>query len=80
MCVEERLNYLYVGVDPHKQQHTAVALNFFRKKVFEMSFANRPSAFPKLIKKIIDHTVKGEYTTIIFGLEDTHNYGRRLAV
>lgn len=74
------MEYLYVGVDPHKLQHTAVAMDFFRKKVFTITFANRPSAFPQLIKEVQKHAVQGNYTKIIFGLEDTQNYGRKLAV
>lgn len=78
--MRERLEYLFVGVDPHKQQHTAVAMNFFREKVCEITFANKPAAFPQMVKEIRKHAAKGNYTTIIFGLEDTTNYGRKLTV
>jgi hypothetical protein len=77
--LKERLEYLFVGVDPHKQQHTAVALDFFRQKVCEVTFANKPSAFPQMLKEI-QRKAKGNYNTIIFGLEDTTNYGRKLTV
>jgi transposase len=78
--MRERMEYLYVGVDPHKQQHTAVALNFFREKVCEITFANRPAAFPKVVKEIRNSASEGNYKAIVFGLEDTANYGRKLAV
>lgn len=78
--MKERLEYLFVGVDPHKEQHTAVALDFFRQKVFEIQVSNRPSAFPRLVKEMNKHTAKGSFKTVIFGLEDSHNYGRSLAV
>jgi transposase len=69
-----------VGVDPHKQQHTAVVLDFFRKKVGEIQVSNRPFAFPRLVKEVGKHAANGNIKTVIFGLEDTHNYGRSLAV
>lgn len=77
--MRERLEYLYVGVDPHKQQHTAVAMDFFREKVCEVTFPNRPAAFPKMLQKI-RHQAEGKYTVIVFGLEDTTHYGRKLAI
>lgn len=78
--MKERLEFLYVGVDPHKLQHTAVALDFFRKKVYKITFTNRPSAFPKVIKELKEHAERRNVSKIIFGLEDTSNYGRNLAV
>ncbi|KRF27645.1 IS110 family transposase [Paenibacillus sp. Soil787] len=77
--MHERLNYLYVGVDPHKRQHTAVGLDFFRQKVCEVTFENKPSVYPKMVNEIRKYAnAKG--LTIIFGLEDTTNYGRNLTV
>lgn len=78
--MKERLEYLYVGIDPHKQQHTAVALNFYRMKVWEKTFANRPAAFPNVVKELREQAAQGSYTKIIIGLEDTANFGRKLAV
>ena len=78
--MEERLEYVYVGIDPHKQQHTAVIMNFFRKKLGEMTFSNKPSAFPAVIAEIQKLTESGHHTAIMFGLEDTQNYGRNLTV
>ncbi|KRF27654.1 IS110 family transposase [Paenibacillus sp. Soil787] len=79
--MEERLNFLYVGIDPHKHQHTAVALNLFHKKIDKaFTFDNRPSAFPQMIQQIKKIAVKGNFSSIIFGLEDTHNFGRNLTI
>lgn len=78
--MKERLEYLFVGVDPHKHQHTAVALDFFREKIDQFSFDNRPSAFSQLVKRMNNLAIKKGYSKIIFGLEDTHNFGRNLAV
>jgi transposase len=78
--MKERLEYLFVGVDPHKQQHTAVIMNFFRQKIGEVIFENKPSAFPQMLKKVRNFAEKGEYTAVIFGLEDTTNFGRKLTL
>lgn len=78
--MRERLNYLFVGVDPHKLQHTAVAMNFFREKICEITFNNKPSSFPQMLKEVRKYAAKGGYNAIIFGLEDTANYGRSLTV
>lgn len=77
--MQERLNYLYVGVDPHKRQHTAVALDFFRQKACEVTFENKPSAYPKMVGEISNYA-KEKGLTVIFGLEDTANYGRNLTI
>lgn len=78
--MKERIDYLYVGIDPHKHQHTAVGMNFFREKVFEYTFPNKPAEFPKLLKIIEKHRVKSGLSQVVIGLEDTNNFGRTLAV
>lgn len=80
MYLKERINYLYVGIDPHKHQHTAVGMDFFRQKIFEYTFANKPSEFPKLLKVIEKHRIQAGLSQVEIGLEDTNNFGRALAV
>jgi len=43
--------YTYVGVDSHKDTHTAVILDCFFEKLGEISFENRPSAYPAFIRE-----------------------------
>jgi transposase len=69
---------VYVGVDLHKETHTAVVMNCWNEKLGEMHFENKPSAFPDFLKKVNKLTVKG--LSPIFGLEDVGGYGRSLAV
>jgi hypothetical protein len=54
----EPLRRLYVGVDLHKTQHVAVILDCWNKKLGEIEFANTTAAFPKLIAKVNNWTVK----------------------
>ncbi|MDF9845510.1 transposase [Paenibacillus sp. PastH-2] len=69
---------VYVGVDLHKQHHTAVILDCWNHKLGEIKFDNKPTAFPLLEKEVKKHTPKG--VSVVYGLEDVGGYGRALAV
>lgn len=69
---------VYVGVDTHKYTHTAVIINCFNEKLGEITFENKPSAFPALLEEVKKHTAKG--IGAVYGLEDTGSAGRALAV
>jgi transposase len=70
-------DHIYIGVDLHKETHTAVLINCWSEIIGEIQFENKPSAFPKLINKAKKHA-KGLIP--IFGLEDVGGFGRSLAV
>ncbi|MEN6657550.1 IS110 family transposase [Bacillus sp. GL1(2024)] len=72
-----RQNYLYVGVDLHKQHHTAVMINCWQEKLGEIQFENKPSAFSKFLLEV--ETYMSEGLSVVFGLEDVGGYGRALA-
>jgi len=76
--VIEQQNLVYVGVDLHKQHHTAVIIDCWSKKLGEIKFDNKPSAFPLLVKEVRKYAKKG--LSVVFGLEDVGGYGRGLAV
>jgi transposase len=78
MVLEEQINHLYIGVDLHKATHTAVFINCWNKKLGEVTFPNKPSAFPKFLKEVSKQLSSG--MTPVYGLEDTGGYGRSLAV
>ena len=63
----DKTKFIYVGIDLHKEQHTAVIMNCFNEKLGEITFQNKPSEFGKLI------TISKKYCTdgkqIIFALE-----------
>jgi transposase len=69
----EQLRYLYVGVDLHKKQHTAVILNCWNEKLGEMTFDNAPAAFSFVLEAVNKHLKPG--MTAVYGLEDTGGYG-----
>ena len=71
-------NYIYVGIDLHKETHTAVMIDCYNQKLGEITFPNRPAGFPKLVAKVKKCNTDGK--TIVFGLENAYGYGRALAV
>ncbi|PEK14522.1 IS110 family transposase [Bacillus toyonensis] len=75
--MHNRQNYLYVGVDLHKEHHTAVIINCWQEKLGEIQFDNKPSAFSKFLLEVVTYVSAG--ITVVFGLEDVGGYGRALA-
>ncbi|PEM23773.1 IS110 family transposase [Bacillus wiedmannii] len=75
--MHNRQNYLYVGVDLHKEHHTAVIINCWQEKLGEIQFDNKPSAFSKFLLEVETYVSDG--LLVVFGLEDVGGYGRALA-
>jgi transposase len=73
------VSFLYVGVDVHKDQHTAVATNCFGQTLFEKEINNSEEDFAGLVKKI-KRLAENKKLNPVFGLEDTSAYGQRLAL
>jgi transposase len=73
-----RDKHIYIGIDLHKFQHTAVILDCWFEKLGEVTFENKPSAFPSLLEYVNGFLT--EDITPVFGLEDVGGYGRDLAL
>ena len=71
-----KTQYIYVGVDSHKLTHTATIINCFNEKLGTITFKNNYKGFASLIE--LANRV-GENTPVIYGLEDTKQYGYLLA-
>ena len=71
-------NIIYVGIDLHKETHTAVMLDCWNQKLGEITFENKPSEFHKLTRKVSRFVT--EERTAVYGLENAYGYGRALAV
>ena len=76
--IHPKMQYTYVGIDSHKDTHTAVFLDCFFEKLGVLSFDNLPSAFGGFLEKAQQYRIDG--TTLLFGLEDTSSYGRTLTI
>ncbi|KJS23666.1 MAG: transposase [Clostridiaceae bacterium BRH_c20a] len=77
--MQKRENYLYVGMDLHKDTHTAVMVNCWNEKLDVIVIENKPSEFSKLAKKV-DKAALRLNLSPIYGLENAYGYGRSLAV
>lgn len=73
-----REDFIYVGIDLHKETHTAVIIDCYNNKLGEITFANTPAEFPKLVRKVKKYCVNGK--EVVYGLENAYGYGRPLAV
>lgn len=72
-----REDFIYVGIDLHKEVHFAVILDCWNNKLGEIEFGNKPSDFPKLDRKVNKYCIDGKQA--VYGLENAYGYGRNLA-
>jgi len=74
----ERSKTLFVGIDVHKDTHTAVGLSPFGEKIFEMKIGNEAADFVSLVQKAQQ---EAHHVGLVpfFGLEDVHSWGERLS-
>lgn len=73
-----RSQTLFVGIDVHKDTHTAVGLSPFGEKVFEMKIGNEAEDFISLVGKTKVEAARVGLAPH-FGLEDVHSWGERLS-
>jgi len=78
MQTVNRRNTLFVGIDVHKDTHTAVGISPFGEKMFEMTIGNEAEDFISLVEKTKIESKKLGLTPS-FGLEDVHSWGERLS-
>ena len=71
--MQRRENYLYVGIDLHKESHTAVLVNCWNEKLDVIVIENKPSEFSKLTKRVNKTAVKLGRTPV-YGLENAYAY------
>ncbi|MGL5149562.1 MAG: IS110 family transposase [Clostridium sp.] len=75
--MHKKQNHIYVGLDLHKDTHTAVIIDCWDEKIDSITIENKPSDFTRLMNKV--NKIAGNLTPV-YGLEDVHGYGRSLAV
>jgi len=76
MTTQEKQRALFVGIDVHKDTHTAVGVSPFGEKLFEITVGNYQKDFDALIHCIEEN--RGILSPYL-GLEDCHGYGERLS-
>lgn len=73
----QKTDYLYIGMDVHKETHTAVLMNYMEDKIGEIKITNNIAGFKRLyayVNKMRENLIP------MFGLEDVTHYGRNLAI
>lgn len=75
--MHKKQNHIYIGLDLHKDTHTAVIIDCWDDKIDSITIENKPSDFTQLMNKV--NKIAGKLTPV-YGLEDVHGYGRSLAV
>ena len=71
-----RNNAVYIGIDVHRYQHTAVAANRFEEEMGELTFVNTPIGIHEFLQWA--QTVADSGKTRIIGIEGTNGNGRLL--
>jgi len=77
--LQRREIYLYVGMDLHKETHTAVLVNCWNEKLEVIVIPNKPSEYKKLAEKV-NRKANRLGLSPIYGLENAYGYGRGLSV
>jgi len=76
MTTAQKQSCMFVGIDVHKDTHTAVGISPYGEKLFEITVGNYQNDFETLDLKVKEHS--GVLSPYI-GLEDVRGYGERLA-
>jgi len=74
----DRKTTLFVGIDVHRDTHTAVGVSPFGEKLFEITVGNYEKDFRSLRQKV-DEVSEKALLSPFYGLEDCQSYGERLA-
>ena len=76
MTTAQKQSCMFIGIDVHKDTHTAVGISPFGEKMFEVMVGNYQKDFETLEEKVKE--MSGVLSPYI-GLEDVRGYGERLA-
>ena len=76
MTTAQKQSCMFVGIDVHKDTHTAVGISPYGEKLFEITVGNYQKDFETLKEKVDE--ASGILSPYI-GLEDVRGYGERLA-
>jgi len=69
--------YMYIGMDTHKEIHTAVLMDYMEESIGEIKIKNNISGFKRLYAYVEKFR---KNLTPMYGLEDVTNYGRNLSI
>ncbi len=73
----KKLNHIYVGIDCHKETHTASIINAFNESLGTITFNNNRDGFISLTNFVEQRLENG--ITAVYGLEDCNHLGHSLS-
>ncbi len=77
--MQDLKSFAFVGIDNHKDQHTAYMSDCFSRNLATLDIRNEPIYFKELLSKV--NTISSQYNLRpVFGLEDTQSFGQGLAM
>lgn len=71
--------FLYCGMDIHKDNHTACLVNCFGQILLEKEIEDTKESFKQLVKQVLELLRINKAEKVVFGLEDSYGNGLRLA-
>ena len=80
--MRKKTDYLYIGMDVHKETHTAVLMTYMEERVGEIEIQNNLKGFQRLTTYVekCQKKLLNEKLTPLYGLEDVTHFGRNLAI
>ena len=72
-------DYLVVGIDPHKKQHTAVAITQEFTVIAKFKFDNTRSGLESMLDKVKEAMFNANCRGIMFAIETGGHYWRNIA-
>ena len=78
----KKTDYLYIGMDVHKETHTAVLMTYMEERIGEIEIQNNLRGFQRLTAYVekCQKKQQNEELTPLYGLEDVTHFGRNLAI
>jgi len=78
----KKTDYLYIGMDVHKETHTAVLMTYMEERIGEIEIQNNLKGFQRLTAYVgkCQKKQQNEELTPLYGLEDVTHFGRNLAI
>lgn len=77
-----KIDYLYIGMDVHKETHTAVIMTYMEEQIGAIEISNNLKGFQRLVTYVEKCKAKcqGKELELMYGLEDVTHFGRNLAI
>jgi len=80
--MRKKTDYLYIGMDVHKETHTAVLMTYMEERIEEIEIQNNLKGFQRLTAYVekCQKKLLNEKLTPLYGLEDVTHFGRNLSI